>query len=170
MFFAGTLSAQTQYIMVCDCGSATLCLKYRAQQPRTCTKCDVTQRLRRKPSPRRLTPGDASFNALLNGYVYGAKSRGLTFEISREEFASLTKRDCFYCGAAPSAIRNTKRVGVVGYCDTYIYNGVDRANPKIGYVAGNVVPCCKLCNYIKRSMTQGEFYSHIERILARRSK
>ena len=33
-----------------------------------------------------------------------------------------------------------------------------------GYVAGNVVPCCKKCNMSKSDMNQQDFYNYINKV------
>jgi hypothetical protein len=45
------------------------------------------------------------------------------------------------------------------------FNGIDRINSAHGYVPGNVVPCCKVCNFMKQSLTQSEFIDNIRLIL-----
>jgi hypothetical protein len=44
------------------------------------------------------------------------------------------------------------------------FNGIDRKNNAIGYIVGNVLPCCKLCNYAKRTMGYNEFLNWVNRV------
>lgn len=69
--------------------------------------------------------------------VRGAKIRGLVCELNYETFERLViNAACHYCeGILPEA----------GY-------GLDRMDSSQGYVSGNVVPCCTLCNCFKREM------------------
>jgi hypothetical protein len=46
----------------------------------------------------------------------------------------------------------------------YTYSGIDRLDNNIGYVSGNCVPCCSVCNYAKRDMTVDQFKNWIKRI------
>lgn len=46
---------------------------------------------------------------------------------------------------------------VVNNGDAEQYNGLDRVDSNLGYVAGNVVPCCRWCNQAKSSRPVGEF-------------
>jgi len=69
--------------------------------------------------------------------------------------AKLTTSPCFYCGTPPS--QRKRSPGQVGEHATYVYNGVDRVDNEVGYVAENCVPCCWRCNKAKGSMTQREF-------------
>lgn len=161
---------QTEYVLVCDCGSVIFANKCRALQNRTCNACDLKQRVRNKPSPRRLDPSKAAFNELFNAYRGNARLRKLNFELSREQFVALTQSDCGYCGAPPSGSRRTKTAKGTGHFDTYTYNGIDRVDSRQGYVPDNVIAACKTCNFMKRSMSVADFYAHIERILAHRPK
>jgi hypothetical protein len=44
------------------------------------------------------------------------------------------------------------------------YQGMDRVEPKLGYVTGNVVPCCKTCNWAKQRMGLIEFRKWVTRV------
>ena len=79
-------------------------------------------------------------------YKKDAQRRRLQFLLSKEEFISFKNQSCFYCGTPMRQI------------------GIDRCNPDIGYRLDNCVSCCKMCNYIKRSMQLDEFKRHIQRI------
>jgi hypothetical protein len=46
----------------------------------------------------------------------------------------------------------------------FVYNGIDRIDSSIGYVEGNIVPCCKACNMAKNTMGQDEFMLWVERV------
>ena len=65
---------------------------------------------------------------------------------------------CHYCGAVDSNTCN--------YEDRFElkYNGIDRVDSSLGYVPGNCVPCCRICNTMKMDLSIEEFISHIERI------
>jgi hypothetical protein len=79
-------------------------------------------------------------------YRDGAKHRGLSCELSQEEFISLFNQPCEYCGGQESL------------------NGVDRLYNTEGYIAGNVVPCCTVCNFMKKKMNKDEFLCWIHKI------
>ena len=68
------------------------------------------------------------------------------FSLSFEDFDAITSRSCFYCG------ENEKRIGI------------DRIDNSIGYTKENSVSCCKICNYMKRTMTKEDFLNHIKKI------
>ena len=106
-----------------------------------------------------LSSGQAMFNCLFRQYESSANKRGLDFELSKDLLLSLTKEDCYYCGEKPSNIFAHKRNN-----GTYVYNGVDRLDNTKGYVEGNVVACCKECNFAKQTSSVEEFLSMVERI------
>ena len=84
--------------------------------------------------------------ALFRTTLSNAKRRGYEFSLSFEDFDAITSRSCFYCG------ENEKRIGI------------DRIDNSIGYTKENSVSCCKICNYMKRTMTKEDFLNHIKKI------
>jgi hypothetical protein len=87
----------------------------------------------------------AYFSTLIARYkrlVLQCKYRGLgAIGISFEEWKDLVCLPCFYCGGSLP----------------YSGGGLDRINSNIGYVKGNIRPCCTDCNKAKNSMTESEF-------------
>lgn len=81
-------------------------------------------------------------------YKANAKRRGLTFNITVDEFESLVTQPCYYCGELDS-----------------ICNGVDRINNADGYDSKNCVPCCKQCNLMKHAYHYTEFIQKCKRIM-----
>ena|SRR3990167_6098241 len=74
---------------------------------------------------------------------YHAKQKGLDWNISLNDFIEYISKRCAYCdGPLPET-----------GC------GLDRMDNLRGYVVGNVVPCCKLCNFIK-----GAHWTHEEMV------
>jgi hypothetical protein len=73
-------------------------------------------------------------------YRQNAKSRGLVFDLEFAAFESLVTTECHYCGILSTRI-----------------NGVDRIDNGVGYITGNVVPCCVWCNYSKRERSLEDF-------------
>ena len=71
----------------------------------------------------------------------GAKPRGLEVSISFDQYQELVSQPCAYCGGA---------LPETGH-------GLDRINSEIGYVQGNVRPCCTTCNVAKNDLTESEF-------------
>jgi len=83
------------------------------------------------------------------------------FSLSIEEFYSLIKKECHYCGSSPNQeIKRPKSK------KTQIkYNGIDRVDSSKGYVLSNCVPCCKLCNRSKSDLQIDKWKDHIIRIV-----
>lgn len=64
-------------------------------------------------------------------YKYNAKTRNIDFSISFEQFMSLWREPCFYCGLDIDGI------------------GIDRKDNSVGYTFDNIVSCCFFCNRMK---------------------
>lgn len=139
---------------VCDCGQVVWLPTQRLLSGHT-QSCDCL-----KKDFKKLPYGRAARNEVLDSYKRGAAKRGLPWSISGRQFDALTKSTCFYCRRAPSTTRKSRR-------DTgsFVYNGIDRYNPKRGYVRGNVVPCCAICNRAKSNLTTSEFYEWIKSLV-----
>lgn len=80
----------------------------------------------------------ASLKRLHRQYVRVCKRKNVYWEISLEDFQRLTSQPCTYCNKPP--LQKSR---------TYVYNGLDRMDPRFGYTLDNVAPCCKECNGIK---------------------
>lgn len=105
----------------------------------------------------------ASFNLLYKRYSLDAKRRGLSFELTEEQFRSLTKRDCWYCGIKPIQAGYASSKSSCG--DYYLYNGIDRIDNNKGYTLANSVPCCGMCNTMKRKLSVEDFINQIKAIV-----
>lgn len=101
---------------------------------------------------QKLPVGEAAFNSLFTRYKRSAKKRDIEWYLTKEQMKSITKQRCFYCDANPSSEIDGK-----GLNGKYIYNGIDRLNNDIGYIYGNVVACCKYCNFAKRDRSLKDF-------------
>lgn len=108
----------------------------------------------------KLQGDEASFRNLFGEYKQGAKNRGLVFDITPDQFRTLTSSDCRYCGARPNKLARANK----GTKIHYVYNGVDRLDNEQGYIEMNCVPCCAVCNRMKFQMTETTFLDHIKRV------
>jgi flagella basal body P-ring formation protein FlgA len=70
-------------------------------------------------------------------YKYSAKKRNIEFNLSEEKAYELFCDNCFYCDKM----------------EDYKTMGIDRINNDIGYQNDNVVPCCKMCNMMKKQLS-----------------
>jgi dCMP deaminase len=100
---------------------------------------------------------------ILNTYKHSAKKRKLSFLLNRKNIIDLIHKECAYCGAKNKNVSNTRN-GVV------TYNGIDRIDSKRGYELSNVIPCCKICNFMKNNLDVSTFYEHIAAIRNNRTK
>lgn len=107
--------------------------------------------------------GRSAFNSIYNEYKCGAKRRGLLFNLSKDEFRTITSKNCHYCGEEPSKIYTPKSNN-----GSFIYNGIDRVDSSIGYIPSNIVSCCSMCNYMKRTSSIDEFKQRIIKIFNNR--
>ena len=82
-------------------------------------------------------------------YKKDASRRNLLFQLSEEQFTTIIFQNCNYCGIMED----------IGF------NGVDRIDSTQGYILGNVVGCCKMCNYMKGSLSVDTFIQRIHHIV-----
>lgn len=112
------------------------------------------------------TPDNSARMGIYTHYKCKAKRFGQAFNLKPDEFATLTKMNCHYCGDSPNQVYNFKGSrGVVPI--TCLWNGVDRVDNTRGYELDNVVPCCKRCNAAKNTMSLDEFRLLIGKIWAK---
>lgn len=83
-----------------------------------------------------------------SSFKYDAEKKDKSVEISKELYISIIEKNCYYC-------HNKFENGC---------NGIDRLNSSIGYIIGNIVPCCKTCNIMKNTLTKDEFFKHLKDI------
>lgn len=144
----------------CSCGTEKVVLKKSMTRGKSKScGCKQKELIAANRTVHRLPKGEASKKQLWHAYKRGAETRGLVFALTLDEFGVLTKDACTYCGVLPAAMNKIPTLN--GY---YVYNGVDRVNSDIGYIISNCVPCCKRCNYAKRSATVEEFHEWITRL------
>jgi hypothetical protein len=98
-------------------------------------------------------------NQVLGVYRRNARDRSLIFSLSDSEFDDLISSRCFYCESEPS---NKSRVP---RSKRYImYNGIDRLDSTLGYTIDNCVPCCNICNMMKKRMSLCDFVTKCKKI------
>jgi hypothetical protein len=92
-----------------------------------------------------------------------AKSRGLSVELSEDNFFEIAKNKCIYCDASPTEKTPPKKWQISVYL-----NGIDRVDNSIGYTVENSVACCKQCNWSKKDLTLEEWNLWIDMIIKKR--
>lgn len=98
----------------------------------------------------------------VDGYKRGAKSRGLTFNLTEEELNSYFKDNCLYCDRPPSNVAKVQKCH-----GEFVYSGLDRVDNALGYSTDNVVPCCAECNYQKGIKDVLDLLDWVERVAPR---
>jgi hypothetical protein len=88
-------------------------------------------------------------------YRNSALSRNYIFELTREQFDSLIKENCYICGKISNEVHT---------------NGVDRFDNDIGYTIENTNSCCGECNFMKNDMEYDKFFEQLKKIFAYSSK
>lgn len=154
---------------ICDCGNTkTIVVKHLTSgKTRSCgclqkEKASATQIawLRSKKGKYTKTVKEIALKNMYRNYKSMATKRGLEFDLTREQFDNFTSWECHYCGAKP-----TGRSYLTARPDgVHKANGIDRVDNAKGYVLGNCVPCCKICNQMKSDMPHSEFIGHIAKI------
>lgn len=99
--------------------------------------------------------------ALVTGRIYGgtwqefifkrykkqAERHKREFTLTIEHFNKHWQTDCYYCG---------DKLKMVGF---------DRIDSNKGYTPDNILPCCTLCNLMKRHMKPDDFINHCRKIV-----
>ncbi len=151
----------TTWVCQCDCGNKVTRVGASLRHGRTFS-CGCTN-LERIREANALPGNEAAFNRIVLQIKGSAKIRGLVYSLTLDDIKTLVVKECYYCGLEPS--NNTHR-----HTRGFKYSGLDRLNNKKGYEYGNVIPCCKVCNHAKSTMTTDDFLAWIERIYERTIK
>lgn len=164
----------------CDCGKeVSICavrLSKRSKPLRSCG-CKSFRGIRHGNS--KTSPSDTSWNSLVNRYKQSARRDGRPWSLSNSEAVNFFTLPCNYCGTKPASRYNvfarsdgTVRLGNPewGNLGWVKYNGLDRVDNLLGYVLGNVVACCKRCNYAKGASTADEFTSWLDQVVRHRKE
>jgi hypothetical protein len=161
---SGFVGEYRAWYCICECGKTTVSTGNNLRGGGS-TSC----RCARAVSCReRRAPGDAGFNSLLARYRSSARKRGHVWKLSKQDFKSLTKQNCRYCGCSPSqtCYTSSKVTSETRAYGVYTYNGVDRLDNALGYEIDNCVACCKNCNFAKFTSSEDQFNSWLRSIRA----
>ena len=148
----------------CICGNETKICSTNFSNKKTascgCFRNEKSaERLKNLERSNTLPRGEGSLSCLINNYRQGAKNRKLNYELTRDQFRDLTKRNCYYCGKEPNnKIKGHRSNG------EYIYNGIDRKDNNRGYDYFNCVSCCAECNRSKLDNSYYNFINWVEKI------
>lgn len=106
----------------------------------------------------KLPPREALLRGQYHEYRKNAAKRGILWSINSDHFRVLVQSNCHYCGVEPNR-------RVESSWDSILMNGIDRLDSSDYYRPGNVVTCCKDCNYAKRSMSASDFLNLCRRVV-----
>lgn len=128
------------YDCICSCDVKKLCKHFDLKHGRA-KSCGCSRWVPRVSKSHRA--------AVVSYHKYKNKAwaRDLPFELTPAEFEKLVMAPCHYCGTLPEVVA-----------------GVDRKNSDLGYIKGNILPCCGQCNFAKSDTTYEEFLSWIRRV------
>lgn len=93
----------------------------------------------------------------------GARDRGFDMLLSNAQLRFICPLPCVYCGTSGSNSMKGRRGGRSTSEVILAYNGIDRVNSTIGYVPGNLVPCCWRCNLAKSDAVLADFIEWLTR-------
>ena len=99
-----------------------------------------------------------NFEYKLHWYQTRAKNNMVEWIIDDTHAKDLMKNKCHYCGEMD--LINGGNYGDKLMC------GIDRKDNDKGYVYGNVVSCCRKCNYMKWIFNYDQYLNKIKHILA----
>ena len=148
-----------RWLCICDCGKQHIIVGYSLRRGDTkscgCLQKEVVKKVRSLPER------EANFRDYIRTAKRQAKYRNIDWFLTDNYVQTLNKKLCFYCGTKPSSVYRKSPNG------DYIYNGIDRLDNELGYMIGNVVPCCAACNRAKDIMLAGEFITKAKKIAIR---
>lgn len=87
----------------------------------------------------------------LNSVKSSAKTRKIDYFLTDEIALKILSLPCYYCG-------NTLKIGI------------DRLDSNVGYIEQNCVPCCEMCNYMKRTYSKDKFINQCKIISKKHSQ
>ena len=83
------------------------------------------------------------YEGLYNVFYKKALAVGHEIDLTYEDFLEFTKiKECHYCGGEVKWAKTTSSKATSAY-------NLDRTDNSKGYVKGNLVVCCKRCNFLK---------------------
>lgn len=142
-----------QWICLCDCGvKFKTTTKQISKGRKSCGCLSISNRF------KNISDEDFFKTVKLNHYKTSAKRRNIDFNLNSDLFFKLITSDCIYCGSKPLLKNKNKN-------HTILLNGIDRVDNNIGYIEGNVVSCCYICNKAKGILSLIEFKDWINRLI-----
>ena len=149
-----------RWLCQCDCGKQTIqdaSALYNGKRISCgCAKTEASAQNSIK-SRHKIVKKDSGFKVVLNSYIRSAKKRNLEWTLTIDEAKDLFEQNCYYCGLIPSNIYKLSFYG-------FKYSGIDRKDNNKGYILENCVPCCKICNHAKHTISHDDFLGWINKV------
>jgi hypothetical protein len=142
----------TTSVVRCECGEVSTIPnnQIRRGDRAACLQCATKKSGPTAGVKRRLRPFEAMFNRLLRS----AKWRGITCDLTLEQFQDLAKsKACHYCTAPLEWSEYTRYLGKQAGCN------LDRKDNDARYSVANCVPCCWSCNNKKKHKPYAQFWN-----------
>lgn len=130
-----------KHIAQCQCGIFIQGFLKTLKKKALCNTCAA---LARKKSPKELIT-----NRVYQTYYRSAKKRKLKFKLTKPEVRAIIFLPCYFCKTSPASTQKDFK--------GFMYNGIDRLDPNIGYILSNCVSCCWVCNDMKGVLSVNEF-------------
>ena len=166
----------------CDCGKtgdvSHFRLRQNDKQGRNIKSCGCKNFRGIHGNCRNKTSAESSMKGWISKYWNSASGRKLKWAISDKYAYKLFLSACYFCGSPPNTKYNRYVSGGKFICRRetqwtrnawIIVNGIDRLDNTLGYVKGNVVPCCKICNYAKSDRSLPEWNAWLDQLIKFRS-
>jgi hypothetical protein len=90
-----------------------------------------------------------TLRASYSSYKSRAVKKCLAFDISEEQFVTISSNPCFYCNKCNSTTHK---------------NGIDRKDNLTGYTTANCIACCSECNRMKSNIDIEQFFDTCSRV------
>ncbi len=144
--YSHTENGKRMWNTVCECGNTAVfsASSLKAEYNKSCG-CTIIR------YPEDMVVAHRMYNKYKTRSIRETKR---DFELSFDEFYAMTQQTCHYCGVQPSlTTQMDRRLTAI----PFTFNGIDRVDNTKGYIKGNVVACCRTCNFMKHSMNQQAF-------------
>lgn len=109
-------------------------------------KSRTQQSNREKRKIKALLSSEYNSKLVFDRYRLRSPTRGLVFELTLKDFIDAANKPCYYCGEEYESI------------------GFDRIDSNLGYTLSNSVPCCPMCNMMKRKYSVNDFINKCKSI------
>jgi len=144
---------------VCDCGNEVIKRAGDLKSGNT-KSCGCYHKIRTRELFS-ISDEEIRVNRVFCDYRMRSRQRKFDFSLSKEVFAQLMDEPCYYCGGKPvnTFIQHGRQLRP--------YQGIDRKDNSKGYTPENCVPCCIVCNKMKKAKNHDEFIQHVLKIANR---